>query len=142
MYKMIVGMVLIAGVLLAACGPGASSGTSKAVPTEVKVELSEFEIKPSMTTFKVGVPYRFVVTNKGTVNHDFSIAPPMMAGMAGHGGAEDEALVVIKAEDLPPGTTKTVEYTFTESTAQEPVEFGCHVSGHYEAGMHTPMTVN
>ena len=143
MHKIVVLLVIATAALLAACGPGASSGANKPAPTEVKVELTEFEIKPSMNAFKVGVPYRFVVTNKGTVNHDFSIAPPpAMEGMAGHGGEEDKALVVIKAEDLPPGTTKSVEYTFTQPTTTEALEFGCHVAGHHEAGMFLPITVN
>lgn len=139
--------VLGAASLFAACGPGASSGQPTAPPAaqkpiDVQVSLSEFKVEPSLTGFKIGSPYRFVVTNKGTVNHDFAISPPMMQGMAGHGSSEDTALVVIKAEDMPPGTTKTVEYTFTgPSTADAPLEFACHVAGHYEGGMHTPITV-
>lgn len=133
-----------ATLLLAACGPGAASGQPGATkPVQVNVSVTEFKIEPSLTTFKVGTPYRFVVTNKGTVNHDFSITPPVMEGMAGHGDAAHEAaLVVIKAEDLPPGTTKSVEVTFSKPTSDDPLEFACHVAGHYESGMHTALTVN
>ncbi|MDL1894684.1 hypothetical protein FBQ82_00280 [Anaerolineae bacterium CFX7] len=134
--------------LFAACGPGASTSTSAQPlvpkPTEVQVTMTEFKIEPSMTTFKVGVPYRFVVSNKGTVAHDFSITPPEMQ----HGGmtmsSEDmhkDALAVIEAADMPPGATKTVDVTFTKPISAGEFEFACHTPGHYEAGMQVPMTV-
>lgn len=145
----IVGLLvsLIVGALLfAACGPGASAPTQPASqnPTDLQVTMTEFKIEPSMTNFKVGVPYRFVVTNKGTVNHDFSISPPVMQ----HGGmtasAEDahkSALAAIDANDLPPGATKTVDLTFTKPYSATEIELACHTPGHYESGMRVPITV-
>lgn len=105
--------------------------------------MTEFKIEPSMTTFKVGVPYRFVVSNKGTVNHDFSISPPVMAGMAGMSaeGAHEGALAVIDAKDMPPGATKTIDLTFSKPMTSSDIEFACHTPGHYESGMHVPITV-
>lgn len=96
-----------------------------------------------MTNFKVGVPYRFVVTNKGTVNHDFSISPPVMEGMAGMSteGAHEGALAVIDAKDMPPGATKTIDLTFSKPMSSSEIEFACHTPGHYESGMHLPITV-
>lgn len=139
---------LIGSVLLfAACGPGASSSSSAQPkvpkPTEVQITMTEFKIEPSMTAFKVGVPYRFVVSNKGTVNHDFSISAPVMAGMAGMsmGDAHENALAVIDAKDLPPGATKTIDLTFSKPMSSSEIEFACHTPGHYESGMHVPMTI-
>jgi len=40
--------------------------------------------------------------------------------------------------ELPPGTIVTREFTFTQTGD---FEFACHVSGHYEAGMLLPITV-
>ncbi len=136
---------LIGSVLLfAACGPGASSSSSAQPkvpkPTEVQITMTEFKIEPSMTDFKVGVPYRFVVSNKGTVNHDFSISPPVMAGM-NMGDAHEGALAVIDAADMPPGATKTIDLTFSKPMASSDIEFACHTPGHYESGMHVPITV-
>lgn len=140
MYKLVVLSIVAAGALLAACGTGGGTGG----PTTVPITMSEFKIDSPQTTFKVGVPYRFVVTNKGTVNHDFSITPPTMA----HSGmgtsleeAHEDALAVIKAEDLPPGATKTVDVTFTKPYAANEMEFACHTPGHYESRMRTAITV-
>ncbi len=148
MRSIILLLSLIASVFLfAACGPGASSSASAQPtvpkPTEVQVTMTEFKIEPSMTNFKAGAPYRFVVTNKGTVNHDFSISPPVMEGMAGM-SSEDmhkNALAMVDAADLPPGAMKTVDVTFTKPMSAGEMEFACHTPGHYESGMHVPMTI-
>lgn len=136
-------VVLTSAFFIAACGPGAPSNSGAPSPTTVTVTMTEFKIEPSMTTFKVGVPYRFVVSNKGTVNHDFSISPPVMEGMAGMSteGAHESALAVIDAKDMPPGATKTIDLTFSKPMTSSDIEFACHTPGHYESGMHVPMTV-
>lgn len=139
------GLVLVSALLLAACGPGASSSSAPTAPkpVDVQVTMTEFKIEPSMTTFKVGVPYRFVVSNKGTVNHDFSISPPVMEGMTGMsmGDAHENALAVIDANNMPPGATKTIDLTFSQPYSATEMEFACHTPGHYESGMHLPITV-
>ncbi len=140
-------IALAAVLVLAACGPGAGSAPTQPAapkPVEVQVTMTEFKIEPSMTSFQVGVPYRFVVTNKGTVAHDFSITPPAMQ----HGGmamSSDDmhkaALAVIDAANMPPGATKTVDVTFNKPVAAGEFELACHTPGHYEAGMQVPITV-
>lgn len=150
------GILLVGSLVLAACGGGAppaptlpaASAPAQAAaqePIEVQVTLTEFKIESALTNFQANTPYRFVVKNAGTVNHDFAIAPPMMH----HGGmsmssddAHKDALLVIEANELPPGATKTAEVTFAKPTAQAPLEFACHTPGHYEAGMLLPITVN
>jgi len=127
-------MVLVAAVVVA-CGGGAASGNA----TTVTVTLTDFKIDSSLTSFSVGVPYHFVVTNKGAITHEFEIMPPGQAE-----NTPDQlpktALAGIKGNDLTPGTTKTLDYTFTQAPAGG-LEFACHMAGHYEAGMHLPITV-
>ncbi|MCC7165581.1 MAG: hypothetical protein IT331_24000 [Anaerolineae bacterium] len=150
MYKILLLIVVVVGALLAACGPGASSnsgttsGSGAAAPTVVPIAMTEFKIDTPQTTFQVGVPYRFVVSNKGTVNHDFSITPPVMShsGMSpSNEEAHEDALAVIKADDLPPGATKSVDVTFSKPMSSAEIELACHTPGHYEAGMQVPITV-
>lgn len=139
--------LLASTLLFAACGPGASSTapTQPAAqkPIDVQVTLEEFKIVPSLTTFQVGVPYRFIVSNKGTVNHDFSITPPVMAGMAGMSEADmhKNALAVIDAKDLPPGASKTIDLTFSKPMSSSEIEIACHTPGHYESGMKLPISI-
>jgi uncharacterized cupredoxin-like copper-binding protein len=130
-------VLVIAGLLLTACG-----GSN---PSEVKITLNEFGIESSTTDFQKGVPYRFVVTNEGTVEHEMMIMPPVMPdsmGMAMDMGEMDKmALVMIEASDLPAGATASFDYTFTESATAGGLELACHTPGHYEAGMKLPITV-
>ncbi len=141
MRKVLVLLVALTSVLYG-CGSGAAATPSARQPVEVTVTETDFEIESSLTNFQKGVPYRFVVTNKGSVNHEFMIGPQMMAG---HNMSMEEmdkmALALIKAEDLPPGATKTVEVTFKDSD-RGALEAACHVPGHYEAGMRTLISVN
>jgi hypothetical protein len=49
------------------------------VPTwqEVVVTLADNTITSSLTDFKVGVPYTFVITNTGDHDHNFNISEPI-----------------------------------------------------------------
>jgi uncharacterized cupredoxin-like copper-binding protein len=133
--------LLLAVLMLAlpACA-SSSSGTQK--PVDVTITATDFNFQSSLTTFKVGVPYHFIVTNKGNVEHEFMLVKPIdpSANME-MSEMDDMALAHIEEDDLQPGETATVDYTFTEADKAGPLEFSCHLSGHYEAGMKLPITV-
>lgn len=100
-------VVVVAAFILAACG-GNQADTNG--PVDVKVTLGEFTIKSSVTEFKPGVQYHFIVTNEGVVPHEFMIMPVEMngMGMAGMSMEEKDALafMMIGEEELPPGATR------------------------------------
>lgn len=141
---------------LAACGSNSSTGSTTSNSTivsatntppaikrqVVQVTLVDYKILPATSTFQVGVPYQFVVTNKGKVDHMFMIAPPMSDNMM-MSNMYGSALAYII--DVPPGQTLTLNYTFTKPSTH--LEFASHFSGHgfsgsqYDLGMHTPITV-
>jgi uncharacterized cupredoxin-like copper-binding protein len=133
-------ILLIAGVLLAACR---GQGTEDTL--EVQVTLTEFGIKSSITEFDVGVPYRFVVTNAGLVEHEFMIMPPLTQDQMGMHmnmtNLDKMALAMIEGADLQAGNSASFELTFTEPTSAEALEFACHTPGHYEANMKLPIVV-
>jgi len=120
-------------VVLAACG---GSGNAN----QVNVSLTEFKIQSSQTAFTAGTTYHFVVTNNGQINHEFMIAPPMN-GQIPMGQMDKMALYVIDQSQLPPGASKSFDYTFPSSEVQKSLEFACNLPGHYEAGMHLPVTI-
>jgi uncharacterized cupredoxin-like copper-binding protein len=151
-------LVLLCIATVTACGSNSSTnaikstkGASNASPTStgsavqkqtVQVTLVEYKITSSITTFHVGVPYHFVVTNKGTIPHEFMVMPPMgdnvsMASM------DSAALVFIPI--IAPDQTSTIDYTFTKPDAQ--LEIACHFTGrqasdsHYALGMHLSIIV-
>ena len=137
MYKFRKALVFVVALtlLLTACAGQRS--------TEVKITLTEFSIESSLTDFQVGVPYRFVVTNHGLVNHELMIMPPLEEGMMGMDMHElDEmALAMIEEDELTPGTTKSFDYTFAEPAPARTLEFACHTPNHYEEGMKLPIVV-
>src|SRR6185436_15584459 len=45
--------------------------------TQVDITLLDNKIESSLTTFQVGVPYTFVVTNTGRHAHNFNISTPV-----------------------------------------------------------------
>jgi uncharacterized cupredoxin-like copper-binding protein len=131
-------MVLVVAMLAACGGGGAASGGG---PVQVQVTLTDFKIDSSLTTFSTGVPYHFVVANKGAVTHEFMIMPPVQGETDTETAMPKTALAGILGKDLTAGTTQTLDYTFTQAAPAGSLEFACHLPGHYEAGMHTPIVV-
>jgi uncharacterized cupredoxin-like copper-binding protein len=119
---------------LSACG-GGESGSG---PQEVRVVMGDMYFKPDMTTFKVGKAYRFVLVNEGKVKHEFTIAPPRKAGQT---EKDEDAVSLIDADDIQPGETKNIDFTFKDAAPAGTLEFECSYPGHYEGGMHTGIVV-
>lgn len=151
--SMIFALLFLCLTALAACGSNSSTSanttsTSSATSTPavsaqtVQVTLVDYKILPAISTFHVGVPYKFVVTNKGKVDHMFMIAPPMSDSMM-MSNMYGSALAYLV--DVSPGQTLTLTYTFTKPNTH--LEFASHFSGHgfsgsqYDLGMHTPIIV-
>jgi uncharacterized cupredoxin-like copper-binding protein len=121
--------LIILSTALAACG--ASGGGSKG--TDVQITLTDFKVESSLTAFSVGVPYHFIITNKGSVAHELAIMAPT--------GDMSTALLTVAEKDLQAGASKTADFTFTKAAPDGTLEFACHITGHYEAGMHLPIVV-
>ena len=128
--------------------PTATEAPAQAAATEdpvasgnqVDVTLADNTIEASTTTFQVGVPYTFVITNAGRHAHNFNINPPVsVAGSLEQ--ALDSALLAVPQEQLSPGQTATVEFTFPDTAAGQLLEFSCLIRRHYEDGMKVDITV-
>ena len=104
------------------------------------VTLADNTIDSSLTTFKVGVPYLFVIKNTGHHAHNFNINPPVsMAGSLE--AALNSALLSVPQEQLGAGASVIVEYAFPQDAAGQLLEFSCLIRKHYEDGMHVDITV-
>ena len=142
-FMFITGAVLMMVVLvLAACGGTPSSSTGASNSNQVHVTLSDFKVQSSQTTFVAGRTYHFVVTNTGHTNHEFMAMQPMSGMNTNMQQMDSMALYRINANELPAGAAKSFTYTFPASAVQKPLEFACHLPGHYEAGMHLSITIN
>jgi uncharacterized cupredoxin-like copper-binding protein len=139
--------LLGASLLLAACSSGGDSSPATEVasgstePVEVTVALSEFAVTSSQTEFQQGVPYRFVVTNNGTIAHELMLIPPMAMGGMSMEEMDAMALTLIEESELGPGETRTMEYTFDRPYGADALELACYITGHYDAGMHLAVQV-
>jgi glucose/arabinose dehydrogenase/uncharacterized cupredoxin-like copper-binding protein len=111
--------------------PTAATTTASQAASEgeaVAVEEGEYYIKAERTTFEVGQPYTFTVTNAGNDSHEFVIEPA---------GSTEEAVLEAdgkeaEVEDLAPGESGELTWTFT---APGRYRFACHLPGHFESGM-------
>lgn len=125
-------VLLLVILLLAALSAAACGGAKPSGPTEVHVQLSEYEVKMDKTSIPAG-PVKFIFENVGTVTHEAVLEA---AGVNDEpfeaGGKESEA------EDIEPGKSATLEWTID---APGQYQLACHVEGHYENGMVITFTV-
>src|SRR5262245_54642543 len=120
----------------AATEPPSSAGTG----TQIDITLVDNKIQSPVTTFQVGVPYTFVITNAGQRGHNFNISTPVSeAGSLD--AALQTALLAVPQSELGPGASVTVEYTFPADAAGKNLEFSCLIRMHYQMGMLLPITV-
>lgn len=141
-------LVPVAALLVAACsGGGAASAPPPptALPsfsTRIEVSLTDvFKIEPPAMAVLAGVPVTFVVTNDGVLEHEFYLGDEAaqieheaeMVAMGGMAHDEPEGI------GLAPGETKELTFTFAEAGA---MLAGCHIAGHYAAGMKAPIIVS
>ena len=124
-----------------ATSPAESPSPAASASTRIEVVLTDsLAIELDTTTFPVGVPVTFVIANTGAAEHEFYLgdeaaqvaheAEMMANGGMSHGDPEGIAVA--------PGETRELVYTFTKAGM---TLAGCHVAGHYAAGMMTQLTV-
>jgi uncharacterized cupredoxin-like copper-binding protein len=129
-------LLLAIMLFITACsGSGSSSGGS----TTVNVTMTDFAFQSSTTTFQTGVSYHFVVTNKGSVAHQFVIMPVM--SNPSNDQVNSAKLAGIEGDGIKAGGSDNFDYTFKEAAPSGKLEFACHLPGHYDAGMHMAITV-
>jgi uncharacterized cupredoxin-like copper-binding protein len=130
-----------------AMGMGSSDGSAaemalpdRTIPVQV---TSDFRFAPDAVTVPQGETVAFVVTNDTDVEHEFVIGDE--AVQAEHetemaDGTESMTEMGDKpyAIDVPAHSTVTLVYTFDEAGE---LIMGCHVPGHYAAGMRGTITV-
>lgn len=124
----------------ATASPVAASPAASAI-TRIEVTLTDsMAIELSSMTVPAGVPITFVVTNTGVADHEFYLGDESAqvaheAEMMANGGmSHDEPGGVAVA----PGETKELVHTFGAAGV---TIAGCHVAGHYAAGMMTQITI-
>ena len=105
--------------------------------TILVTETDTMQLEFDRTDIKFGETVKFVVTNKGTMQHEFSLGDtPYQLAHAEmmkkyptmkHNG-------ISNAVTLAAGETKTIVWRFPKKGVKN-IEFACQEAGHYEAGM-------
>ncbi len=131
--------VLLAGLVLAACA-GSPSGSTSGKAVDVNITMTDYKYDSSLTTFKQGVTYHFIVKNNGSVAHEIYIMPPDSSQLTADQIAS-KALAGLGPDVMTPGASATFDYTFTKVYPSGSLELACHLPGHYDAGMHLPIVV-
>jgi uncharacterized cupredoxin-like copper-binding protein len=121
--------------------PAAESPTAApSGATQIDITLVDNKVQSPVTTFQVGVPYTFVITNAGQRGHNFNINTPVSEAGSLE-AALQTALLAVPQSELGPGASVTVEYTFPADAAGKNLEFSCLIRMHYQMGMLLPITV-
>ncbi len=153
-YAYLVGIALVALAVGAAAlffaraqmgTPGESVPMSisdtRPVSRTIQVDATDvLRFAPEQLSVRTGETIAFEVRNAGNLPHEFFIGTPaeqqehereMASGAPMH--AEPGPI------DVPAGKTVWPVYTFNDPGT---LEYGCHVPGHYPAGMHGTITVS
>jgi uncharacterized cupredoxin-like copper-binding protein len=158
MKHMVMIAVAVLGLAASACGgsadatrpaPGTGGGGltfgEAAMPDEADrtievVGLDSMAFEPDALAVAQGEVITFVVTNEGKILHELTLGDEaeqeaheeeMASGMGNH----DHPYSVM----LEPGETKEFTWRFTQTGE---FLYGCHVPGHYAAGMVGTITVD
>lgn len=153
----VVGLLLVVGIILAACG----GGTPEAVSYDV--DMNEYSFIPAKLDFKVGQEVTLNLTNSGQLQHELMIGRDVVqmdnrpAGyqvdMFEAGGVEPQVTHVGEPEEegemhsgfmvpVPMDGSATIKFTVTEGMLGD-WEMGCFEQDgvHYDAGMKGTVTV-
>ncbi len=143
-HWLISGLFLIASlIVLVACGDSgsqtsASTSSQNSAAKDVHIVMTEMKIESDVTTFTHGVPYHFIIENKGNMQHEFEIANKVAADATEQ---QHDAASLKELQRLDPGKTQTLDYTFANAAPAGKLELECGMAGHYTQGMHIDITV-
>lgn len=118
---------------------GEPAPASQADRTVTIIARDAMTFSPSTLQVQSGETIRFAVKNVGQLQHSFTLAAPAdqrrheeemegmpMSRMASHMDDDPNGIVI------EPGETGVLTWRFTNAG---PIEFACHIPGHYPAGM-------
>lgn len=125
-----------------AATPPASTtpATPKPSGASVDVALSEFKIKPAVTSVSAG-RVTFTVNNTGQVKHQFTVISTTKSAatvLSKHNPNDDIAGARGEIAAIAPGATKTL---VIKKLKPGHYAFVCALPGHYQSGMFADFTV-
>jgi len=121
--------------------PGTATETSRTVTVTMgETEEGAMVFDPARLEFAAGETVRILLVNKGAQEHEFVMgtAKEVAEHKAMMEAMPDMVHTAPNALRLAPGASGEITWTFGTAGSYE---FACLVPGHYDAGMHGPLTV-
>jgi len=125
-----------------ASSPAGMPGKAAEVSRSIEVEASDaMKFNHAPIEINAGETIKFIVRNSGQIPHEFSIGTKsehkshgqmMMNDPSMHHGP-NSATITVK-----PGETEVLIWKFGSAPK---VEAACNIPGHYQAGMHSPISI-
>jgi len=133
-------LVALAGALAIAATSCGGSGSAGSTTGDVGVTMKDFSITTSVASFPAG-DVTFAIHNDGPSAHEFvilrtDVAPDALPVENGE-IPEDQVDLVDEAEDIAPGTGRSLSANLTAGS----YVLVCNLPSHYGAGMHAAFTV-
>ncbi len=144
MRKLLLPLVLVAGLIPLAAACGGDDDSSSSNPDEVSVKLKDFSLTPDKTTVPAG-DVTFDIKNDGPSQHEFVVvrtdlnAADLPYDESKFEVNEDSSdlTAVDEQEDISKGDKPTLTVSLTPGHY---VLF-CNIPTHYKLGMHADFTV-
>lgn len=151
-------LAVAAGISVALIGAAmvwASAATT--VPEDIELVLTDYSFDPKELTLQAGTTHEITLVNRGSVEHEFAMGRGGGASGAGGEGEFEENFfegVDVSVEfgggmvrageveevEVEPG--QKVKLVFTVPASKRGSwQMACFVEGHYDLGMHGPVTV-
>ena len=141
----VTGCLLVAGLPVQAAGEHSyafgHAAVAKAATRTVNITMGDMYFEPKALEVKAGETVRFLLHNKGQVEHEFSLGDAAMHArhqkeMFEH-AAMGHSMAGMQHDDpntvmVAPGRSAELTWVFSKATG---LEFACNVPGHYQAGM-------
>lgn len=140
--RVVLAFLLVTGLLvLAACSSGGSAASPDSATDSrvISIDLLDFRFEPAVVDVRLGESVQFVAVNHSDLSHELFIGSSVEQDQhhALHATAPPDM-----QNELDEGTTGI--YVPARGTAQLTYRFdhegdvvmGCHLIGHFEAGMH------
>lgn len=126
--------LIVVPVVLVACGGGDDDDAAPAAPPRiVDITMRDNDFSKASVLIAEGETITFRFTNAGAVEHEAFIGDE--AAQAAHAAEHDHSADAVTVQ---PGQTGELTYTFAEKGT---LIMGCHIPGHYEAGMKSRLVV-
>ncbi|MFN3928910.1 MAG: cupredoxin domain-containing protein [Thermoflexus sp.] len=121
---LVIGLWIVLGVVLAACGGG---GGGAGGATGLTVEMGDLYFKPNTLTAKPGQTLQITLDNRGSLEHNFVLYDA------------DGQTVLFEKDAIQPGQKANISLKAPEKPGT--YQYVCTVPGHKEGGMVGTLTV-